>query len=356
MLNNQVRSILIAAGIIALVLLLYQIRIVLLFLAISVLITLLGRPIIKFLEGKRIPSGFAALLTLLSIVGVLVGLGAFLVPWIQEEAIMLASIDQQAFAEKIGPHSEKIGGWIDSMGWIPEGTDKSEFVQQNWFKLISYFDSQKIISGIIGQIGFFLAAISSILFISFFLLKDRKKIYKGIYKLTPENKKKALRSVLDKSKTTLSNYLLGMLIQMLVFTTIVTIGLMLVGVKNPFLIGIIAGLFNTIPYVGPLIGGFIGILLGLATSFEVLEVDQYGWFVFLIFIVFATAQILDNFVFQPLIFSQSVGAHPLEIFLVVLSAGFLGGIGGMILAVPVYSICKIIAIESYTAFKEKSRE
>ncbi len=354
--NAQVRSILFAAAIIALVFLLYQIRVVVLFVAISVVITLLGRPIIKFFERKKMPSGLAAFLTLVSIVGILFTLGSILYPWIQEEAEILANIDEQTFTEKIGPHSEKIGSWLESVGWIPEGVDKQEYVQENWFKLINYFDMEAIISGIIGRIGFFLAALSSILFISFFLLKDRKKIYKGIYRFTPDKNKKALRSVLEKSKSTLSNYLLGMLIQIAVFTTLVTIGMIIIGVKNPFLIGIVAGLFNTIPYVGPIIGGFVGIILGLATSFEILEVDQYGWFIFMIFLVFAIAQLLDNFVFHPLIFSQSVNAHPLEVFLVVLSAGTLAGIGGMILAVPVYSVCKIVITESYKAFKAKSLE
>jgi predicted PurR-regulated permease PerM len=123
------------------------------------------------------------------------------------------------------------------------------------------------------------------------------------------------------------------------------------GFDKALIIGLIVGLFNVIPYLGPYIGAFTGLLLGIANN---LELDFYSQLLPMLgymMIVFITVQVIDNVLFQPLIYGTSVMAHPLEIFLVILAAGYLAGIVGMILAIPTYTVLRVIAKEFFNQYK-----
>jgi predicted PurR-regulated permease PerM len=126
---------------------------------------------------------------------------------------------------------------------------------------------------------------------------------------------------------------------------------MFLNIENAFLIGFLAGIINVIPYIGPIIGATFGVIIGITTN---LDLDFYSQIIplsFKIISVFAIMQIIDNFIFQPLIFSNSVKAHPLEIFIVVLSAGTLWGITAMLVAIPFYTILRVMAKEFLSDFK-----
>jgi predicted PurR-regulated permease PerM len=125
----------------------------------------------------------------------------------------------------------------------------------------------------------------------------------------------------------------------------------LLEIENAFLIGFLAGIINVIPYVGPLIGALFGVILGITTN---LELDFYSQLIplsFKIISVFAVMQMIDNFIIQPIIFSNSVKAHPLEIFIIILSAGTIWGITGMLVAIPFYTVIRVIAKEFLSEFK-----
>ena len=134
---------------------------------------------------------------------------------------------------------------------------------------------------------------------------------------------------------------------------LVTIGLTIVGIEfnHAVVIGLFCGLFNVIPYLGPWMGAAVGLLIGAAlninSDFMSVTLPLLGFMV----LVFASVQIIDNILFQPLIYSSSVKAHPLEIFLVILAAGSIAGILGMILAIPAYTILRVIAKEFFDNMK-----
>jgi len=132
---------------------------------------------------------------------------------------------------------------------------------------------------------------------------------------------------------------------------VITVGLSLLDVKNALLIGVVAGVFNIIPYVGPIMGALVGISLAATGQLQAHPEMEMTSFILGAIIPFLVAQGLDNFVLQPLIFSKSVKAHPLEIFLVILAAGSLAGIVGMIVAVPAYSFLRIVAKEFFNGYK-----
>jgi predicted PurR-regulated permease PerM len=134
---------------------------------------------------------------------------------------------------------------------------------------------------------------------------------------------------------------------------LITVGMSIVGLKfqQAITIGIIIGTLNVIPYVGPWLGGLIGITMGIASnldmSFSTVIVPMVSYMLLVIIIT----QTIDNVVFQPVIFANSVSAHPLEIFIVILAAGSFAGVAGMILAIPSYTVIRVIGKEFFNNFK-----
>lgn len=160
-----------------------------------------------------------------------------------------------------------------------------------------------------------------------------------------------LQNVLLKTKRLLTRYFVGLLIEMLIISILLSIGLRIINVYNAVLIGFIGGILIVIPYIGSIVGSLLGILVGVSTN---LGADFHEVIIPLILkmsFVFLLVHTVDPIVFQPIIYSRSVNAHPLEIFIVILIAGKIGGIPGMIVAVPVYTIFRIIAKEFLNEFK-----
>jgi len=148
-------------------------------------------------------------------------------------------------------------------------------------------------------------------------------------------------------------YFVGICIEITAVMIAITIGMTIVGLafRHALVIGLIIGLLNVIPYLGPWLGGIIGIIIGLANNLEMdLKSEMLpmtGYMLLVILIV----QIIDNNLLQPVIFSSSVKAHPLEVFLVIMIAGTLAGIPGMILAVPAYTVIRVFAKEFFNRLR-----
>lgn len=150
---------------------------------------------------------------------------------------------------------------------------------------------------------------------------------------------------IDKIKNLLSRYFVGLLLQIFILFVIYTVVLLIVGIENAVVIAFLCALFNIIPYLGPIIGGSIMIILtmtsNLGADFSAVILPKTGW----VFLGLVIGQLVDNFFSQPFIFSSSVKSHPLEIFLIIIIAGLLFGVVGMIIAVPGYTAIKVILKE-----------
>jgi predicted PurR-regulated permease PerM len=134
---------------------------------------------------------------------------------------------------------------------------------------------------------------------------------------------------------------------------LITIGMTIIGIdfRQAVVMGLILGILNVIPYVGPWLGLFIAIIMGVAANINQDFNTVVVPLVINMFIVEAITHLIDNIVFQPVIFSSSVKAHPLEIFIVVLAAGYAAGIPGMILGIPAYTVIRVFAREFFYNFK-----
>src|SRR5690606_38752256 len=190
------------------------------------------------------------------------------------------------------------------------------------------------------SVGFF-----SVLFISFFFLKDSKLLQRGLMTFVPQTKEGKLAKTIDKINDMLSRYFSGLLLQLFILFVIYTIVLLIFGVQNAIVIAFLCALFNIIPYVGPLIGGVIMIILTMTSylgadfSSVILPKALY------VLIGIMIGQMIDNYISQPMIFSKSVKSHPLEIFLVIIIGGLLFGVVGMVVGVPGYTALKVILKE-----------
>jgi predicted PurR-regulated permease PerM len=142
-------------------------------------------------------------------------------------------------------------------------------------------------------------------------------------------------------------------LQMTGILTMVTLGMTIIGVgfRLGLVIGLVAAVLNIIPYLGPWIGAAIGIILGVASFLDLDFATQLVPLMGYMLLVFLITQITDNIIFQPFIFGTSVYAHPIEIFIVIMAAGSLAGIVGMILAIPTYTVIRVFAKEFFNNFR-----
>lgn len=193
--------------------------------------------------------------------------------------------------------------------------------------------------------------IFSVIFISFFFLKDDTLFTKLIMVAIPDKYNEKVTKTLNNIKHFLSRYFIGMSIEVIAMATLETIGLKIIGVEGALLLGIIGGFCNIIPYLGPFIGGAIAVLISGTTLISAGAYDMLLLQSILVVVVFGVSNFIDNMVLQPLIYSQSVDAHPLEIFIVILVFGSIGGVVGMLLAIPGYTVIRVIAKEFLSNFE-----
>ncbi len=206
-------------------------------------------------------------------------------------------------------------------------------------------------------VGFFtdiFYALIVIPFVAFFVLKDGAQIRQSIYRMVPNRYFEITLAINEKVETNIGRYFKALFLQSLSIATVATVLLSVIGLKSALAVGIFAGLANTIPYFGPLMGLVAGALVGIT---------QTGDFSLLLGVLIAMGltQLADNLLFQPLIFSRAARAHPLVILFVVLIGAQLGGIVGMLVAIPLTTIVRVTvqqflwSLRNYRIFLQTTR-
>ena len=208
-----------------------------------------------------------------------------------------------------------------------------------------------IFSSFVGFFGNILVAIMSILFIAFFFLKEQGLFNNMITSVLPNKYEGQTFTAIDQSSKLLIRYFVGVVVQIMIITIFVSLALSILGVKNALLIGFFAALMNIIPYIGPILGASFAVLITLSSNLALPFYDEMLPLLFKVMGVFMVMQLLDNFILQPNIFSKSVKAHPLEIFIVVLMGAKIGGILGMVVAIPIYTVLRVLAKVFLSEFK-----
>lgn len=327
-------------------------RSVLIYVIAAFVVSLIGQPVMRALrrlriKGRSAPDWLLAVLTLIIVLGVAALIITQVVPvvtGIVRDASLFSSRglpDQSLF--------DKVNDWL--VGLFPSlGTD---------FDLVKFLMTQlkevtsvSNVSGMIGSVASALVStvvgLFSIVFISFFFIRDEKLFGKIVSALVPDRLEASVDKAIIDIEHLLSRYFGGLTIEMLGVALIDFLGLWLIariGFRYAIGIAFIAGILNVIPYVGPLIGEVLGVVLcvilkaGAGVGLDV----GLGWFALIVLAIMFGAQLVDNFFYQPVIYSNSIQATPLEIFIVLLMAGHIGGPLGMLVAIPAYTVVRVIA-------------
>ena len=331
---------------------LYFFREIVGYLLISVALSFAGRPIVNIIskvkiKGNKLPSYVGAVIALLCFITLGSVLIAMFGPLLSAEVRALNALDPQQIAATVNEWMSKADALSSKLN-ISDQTPTS-FLTDQIQSIIGLSGVGSIFSGIFGFLGSAFIAIFSILFMTFFFLKDGNLFHKIIITLTPNSQVEKMEHVMVSSSFLLTRYFSGLIMQITIVTVMVSSGLTIVGSDHALLLGFIAGIFNLIPYLGPLASTALGLLI-VATTYTG---DPSGWglHIFYTAIVYGIAQLVDNFFTQPFIFSNRVMAHPLEIFIVISMAGLLGGVSGMVLAIPGYTLIRIVAGEFLSGFK-----
>lgn len=337
---------------------------VLVYIIAAFVVSLIGRPIMQLLRKIRIkkhglPDWLLAVLTIAFILAFLTLIVTQMIPIVSNIIRDASSIQTSSY---FGTNPiEKLNAWL--VGLFPNLGHDFDITAVLLTNLRDVVDFNKV-SGIVGSVASIVTsafvALFSVVFISFFFLKDDTLFERIICALVPDRHEADMGKTLNDIKQLLSRYFAGLVIEMLGVAVIDFLGLWLIarlGFSYAIGIAFIAGLLNVIPYVGPLIGEFIGVVFGIILKLGTgAGLDVNIWiFALIILAIMLTAQLIDNFIYQPLIYSTSIKAHPLEIFIVLLMAGHIGGAVGMLVAIPAYTVVRVIAIRFFYRYKAIKR-
>ncbi len=344
--NGILRAIAILTGVVLTLYFLYLIQTVLIYLLFAGVVALIGRPMVLFLKNRlKFPDTLAVIVVILLMLGFLVGLILLFIPVLVEQGKNLSILDADDFQRNLQLIEVEINKFLGRSNFAVEDMINTQELKKEFIQGIEMSFIPKILNEVVGVLSSFSLGLISVLFISFFFLKDSKLLQNSLLTLVPDSKETGLLHSITKTRVLLSRYFLGLLVQILVLFVIYTIILLLIGVENALVIAFICALFNIIPWIGPGIALILMVLLTitshLGADFNTVILPDIGWVV----LGFGISQLIDNFISQPVIFANAIKLHPLEIFLVILISGMLFGVVGMIVAIPGYTVIKVILKE-----------
>ncbi len=325
------------------------------YILISAVLAVMGNPLVKLLTGIRIrgwrvPRWLAAFVTLVVIWVVLAVLCTLFVPLVFNKIQQLAGLDFTAVMNSIAEPVSRVQEYLDTLFALPESSfSLSEALSSGLRSMVNFGSLNTLFSSLFNIVLSSVVAIFSISFITFFFLKEDGLFYAMVSALFPERYHENITRALDSITVLLARYFTGILSESLLLMIAVSLVMMAFGMHaaDACFIGLIMGVMNVVPYAGPLIGGVMSVCIGVMTPIEGTTV---GHTVLVIVASLLVLKGLDDFVLQPTLYSERVKAHPLEVFIVILIAGSVAGILGMLLAIPSYTVLRVFAKEFFSQF------
>ena len=340
--SGIVRAVLQLTGICILVWLLLQVKTLLIYMLIAGIVSLIGRPINQLLTKRlKLKNILASSITIVFLMWILVSIFSLFVPLLVQQGENLSLLEVNKLKGNIETLIQEIGTYFnfDNSFW------QQQFSVDNLFQNVNFGLLPELLNQTLELLGGFTIGLFSVVFILFFFLKDSHLQERIILALVNDEVTDRVEKSIEKTKGLLSRYFLGLLLQISILLIIYSIVLAIFDVENAFIIAFLCALLNLIPYLGPIIGGVLMLLLTMSSfigaDFSTVILPKTGY----VMIGFVIGQLVDNFFSQPFIFSNSVKSHPLEIFIVILASGTLLGPVGMIIAIPLYTTIKVIAQE-----------
>lgn len=337
-----VRAVLILFGIFIIAYILHEISILFIYIGLAFVLALIGKPIVELLRKRlRLKKVFAVSITMMIFLAFFAGFIFMFVPLFTTQAQNLSVLNTSHLQSDFNGLINKIDLYLDAKGFSLDKIIESAQIK----KQLNLDFVPNLVNTFLSMLSDIGIGVFSILFITFFFLKDQVLIEYQFKKLFPTKHENKVLNSIDKINNLLSRYFLGLVIQISVIFVLSLIVLLIFGVKGAVMIAFLCAILNIIPYIGPLIGNILGVVLTMLSYIGDNFIEVTLPKAFSVMIGFLIIQLLDNSISQPLIFSNSVKSHPLEIFIVILATGMFAGIFGMIAAVPIYTCLKVIGKE-----------
>lgn len=366
--DKLAKYILAAAGVAIVCALCWFFRSILAYILIAVVVSLIAKPLMGMLQklnikGRRAPDWVLAALSIIAVMGVLISIVTAVIPIISSLVKDISMVNIESAARGISVPLAELNEFLRN--YFPQlGSDfRIEITILN--ELQNLFDASAF-STVLGSAASFITSLAigifSVVFIGFFFIKDDGLFTEIVCALVPDRHEATTQRAISDIGHLLSRYFIGVLIEVAGVALINFLGLLFIaklGFNGAISIAVMTGLLNVIPYVGPLIGGVLGTILGIVlkyTSVTPIGLDVNFWvFTIILIAIFSFTQLVDNFLYQPLIYSTSIKAKPLEIFIVLLIVGHIGGPLAMIVAIPCYTVVRVIAFRFFGHIKAIKR-
>ena len=333
--------------------LLWYFREVVIYIIASAVFAIIGRPFVGLLCKMKIrkfavPRWLAAAVTLVLLWVVIGGLLSLIVPLVAGKVYELSSLDLRSALEGVETPLARLQNSISTIFALPETHfSLSEIIVSTLRQFLNYDTVNSVVTSIINTGMSAVIVLFSVSFITFFFLKEDGLFSQMVSAVFPDKYAENVHRAIDKVSLLLSRYFTGLLTESLIISTIIAVVLLIFGMKveNACFIAVIMGMLNVIPYAGPAVGVLVSMFIGIVAPIDGCTI---AYTLAVILGTICVVKGIDDFVLQPTIYSSKVSAHPLEIFIVILMAGSVGGIVGLLVAVPSYTVLRVFAKEFFS--------
>ncbi len=353
--NNNIKRIILVIGVLAaFCTVIWWFTDIIVYIFLSLFLAIIGSPLVRLLRkvkiGKfQINDSVAAGITLVVIFAVFSSAFSLLMPLISYEVHQIQSIDLELIINNFSTLCTDAEQWLRHKHLITKDFDLNQIIYDKTGDFISRLHFSTLFGNVISTVGTIFICLFSVMFMTFFALKDNSIFWTTIKKLIPYSLRDNFDNILVETKKQLRRYFIGVFLEMIIVGVLDGLLCFVLGVPNALLIGVIGGLLNIIPYVGPLIACAASVAIGLSST---LIAGDAAITTIIIKVIssFIAVKMIDDFVLQPNIYGKSVNAHPLEIFIVILIAGKVGGVWGMMFGVPAYTLIRIVIKEFFAQY------
>lgn len=293
----------------------------------SIIASIVLHPAVNFLVRIKVNRIVAISITLFLAIVIIVALGTFL--------FSQASRFTESLPKLIDKFIEILN---NAIAWVSGYFDISPRKINNWLKntegdLLN--NSGSAIGNTLASVGGLLVLMLLIPVYIFMLLFYQPLLLEFFRKLFGSDNRKEVNEIITEIKTLIQQYLIGLLIETAIIAALYTIGLFILGIEYAIIIGIIGALLNLIPYIGSWIAASLPMMIAMVTKTS-------PWFALLVLALYIFIQIIDNNYIVPKVVASKVKINALITIVAVIAFGALWGIPGMLLAIPLTAIIKLI--------------
>lgn len=328
------------------------------FILISFVLSMIGEPLVNLLQKIHfrkwhLPRALCSFLVLILFWSLVLLFFFTFIPLLANEFRYFANIDINSIVTDLTKPIGKVEKFMNEFGLAEEGFSLQAWATNTFRSAMGFVRLSEMLSDFAGLIGSIFITVLSVSFITFYFMKESHLFEDGVVMFFPEDKEPNIRHAISSISDLLKRYFIGVLLQSTCVMILIAVGLTIIGIKvnHAVTIALIAAVLNVIPYVGPFIGSLMAVAIGTAVSMPMDVSAELLPRIIYILLVMEGTKVIDNVIFQPQIFSRSVKAHPLEIFLIILIAATIGGILGMLIAIPAYTVLRVIGKEFFNQSK-----